>query len=137
MAFKDVRKSRKWLGAEDVRILVLALFALVALLAANIEIARVLPGGEWFFMRWSGARAFLIEKIEPYSTEIAERTQEVAYGRPAFSSEYGYVLNDPFYMVLLYTPLALLKDFALARGIWMLLSEIALVGTIVFAFNLA
>ncbi|RPI96227.1 MAG: DUF2029 domain-containing protein, partial [Chloroflexi bacterium] len=76
------------------------------------------------------------EQRAPYGTEIAQQTQEIAYGRRAFSSEYGYVLNDPFFIVLLYTPLALLRDFTWARGIWMLLSEAALVGTILFAFRL-
>jgi hypothetical protein len=161
MSLPDIRKSRKWLSAEEVRLLALALVVLAVLLAVNIALARILPGGEWFFLRWSGARAFLIEQIEfsngvvggrtmpeattmllsnavgPYSTEIAQRTQEIVYGRRAFSSEYTYVLNDPFFIVLLYTPLALLRDFALARGVWMLLSEIALVGTVLLAFNLS
>jgi hypothetical protein len=136
MAFQDIRKSRKWLSAEEIRLLVLFLVLLTALLVANIYLARVLPGGEWFFLRWSGARAFLVEDTEPYSTEIAHRTQEVAYGRLAFSSEYAYVLNDPFHIVLLYTPLAFIADFALARAIWMLLSEAALIGTVLLAFSL-
>ena len=136
MAFPDIRKSRKWLGAEDIRLVVLVLILLIGLLVGNIMLARVLPGGEWFFLRWSSARAFLIEKIEPYSTEIAQRTQQVAYGRPAFSSEYGFVPNDPFYLVLFYTPLAFLGDFALARGIWMLLSEVALVGIVLLSLRL-
>lgn len=162
MAFQDIRKSRKWLSGEEIRLLALVLFVFVALLAANIALARLVPGGEWFFLRWSGARAFwaaqsdesaeglkggrsmpegageiLVAQTRPYGTEIAQQTQEVAYGRPAFSSEYTYVLNDPFFIVLLYTPLALFQDFALARGIWMLLSEAALVGTILFAFRLS
>jgi hypothetical protein len=137
MSFQDIRKSRKWLSAEEIRLLALLLFFFIVLLAANIALTRVLPGGEWFFLRWSGARAFLVEEIEPYSTEIAQRTQEVAYGRPAFSSEYAFVLNDPFFIVLLYTPLALFRDFTLGRGVWMLLSEAALVGTILFALNLS
>ena len=137
MSFQDIRKSRKWLSAEEFRLLVLLVLIVGGLLALNITLARMLPGGEWFFLRWSGARAFLIEQIEPYSTQIAQRTQEVAYGRRAFSSEYAYVLNDPFHIVLLYTPLALLQDFALARGIWMLISEAALIGTVLFAFNLS
>ena len=137
MSFPDIRKSRKWLSPQEIRILVLALILLIVLLAGNITLARILPGGEWFFLRWSGARAFLIEKIQPYGTEIAQQTQEVAYGRPGFSSEYGYVLNDPFYLVLLYTPLAFIQDFNLVRGIWMLLSEFALVGIVLFAFNLS
>ncbi|MBN2118352.1 MAG: DUF2029 domain-containing protein [Anaerolineales bacterium] len=137
MSFQDVRKSRKWMSAGEIRLLLFALFLLIALLAADVALARVLPGGEWFFMRWSGARAFLVEKIGPYSTEVAQRTQEVAYGRPAFSSEYGYVLNDPFYLVMLYSPLALIWDFTLARGLWMLFSQAALAGIVLFAFNLS
>ena len=161
MAFKDIRKSRKWLSAEEIRILALFLFVIIAIFAANIALARMLPGGEWLFMRWSGARAFLAaqaeatekgfkgertmpdgkaailnEQTQPYSTQIAERTQEVAYGRPAFSSEYAYVPNDPFFILLLYTPLALLRDFTLVRALWMLFSEAALVGIVLFVFNL-
>jgi hypothetical protein len=162
MSFKDIRKSRKLLSAEEIRLLVLLLFILIALLMADIALVRVLPGGEWLFMRWNGARAFLtaqaeesregvkgvrtmpdgpaiilVEQTEPYGTEVAQQTQEVAYGRPAFSSEYGYVLNDPFFIVLLYTPLAFIRDFTLVRAIWMLLSEVTLVGIIFLAFKLA
>lgn len=136
MAFQDIRKSRKWLSAEEIRFLVILLVIVAGLLALNIYLARVLPGGEWFYLRWSGARAFLIEGIEPYSTEIAQRVQDVAYGRRAFSSEYAYVLNDPFYLVLLYTPFAFIRDFTLARAVWMLLSEAALVGSVLLAFRL-
>src|SRR6266542_1690808 len=161
MSLPDIRKSRKWLSAEEIRLLALMLLILAAALVLNIALARVLPGGEWFFLRWSGARAFLIEQIDasrgvkggrmmpdgpavllvqqvrPYSTEIARRTQQVAYERLAFADEYAYVLNDPFYIVLLYTPLALFRDFALARGIWLLLSEAALIGTTLLALSLS
>jgi len=161
MAFKDIRKSRKWLSVEEIRLLALLIFIVVVVLAANIAMARVLPGGEWFFLRWSGARAYLIEQIDasrgvkggrimpegaaillvqqvqPYSSEIARQTQQVAYGRLAFADEYAYVLNDPFYIVLLYIPFAFIRDFALARGIWMLLSEAALIGTTLLALNLS
>jgi hypothetical protein len=137
MSFQDIRKSRKWLSAEEFRLLALVLLIVGGLLALNVALARILPGGEWLFLRWSGARAFLIEQVEPYSTQIAQRTQEVAYGRIAFSSEYAYVLNDPFHIVLLYAPLALFQDFSLARGIWMLISEAALGGTVLLAFNLS
>ena len=104
MSFPDIRRSRKWLSAEEIRILVALLVLLAALLALNIYLARILPGGEWFYLRWSGARAFLFEEVEPYSTIIAERVQNLIYGRLATASEYAYVLNDPFYIVLLYTP---------------------------------
>ncbi len=151
MAFQDIRKSRKWLSANEIRLLMLALIILFVLLAVNITLVRQVPGGEWLFLRWSGARAFLIEKIEPYSTEIAQRTQEVAYGRRAFSSEYGFVLNDPFFIVLLYAPLVLLQnliataipsiasflEFPFLRAFWMLLSQFSLVAAVIVALNLA
>ncbi|HEX9389594.1 MAG TPA: hypothetical protein VF918_24935 [Anaerolineales bacterium] len=161
MAFKDIRKSRKWLSAEEIRLLALLLFIFIAALAANIAVARLLPGGEWFFLRWSGARAFLIQQIEasrglkgmrampdgpavilvqevqPYGTEIARHTQQVAYDRLAFADEYAFVLNDPFYIVLLYIPLAFFRDFALARGIGMLLAEAVLIGTVLLSLNLS
>jgi len=127
MARQDIRKSRKWLSAGDVGLLIIALLVLGLLTALNIYLARILPGGEQFYQRWSGARAFLVDRIEPYSTAVAESVQQVAYGRRALSSEYAYVLSDPFYIVLLYTPLALFSDFSIARGLWMLLSEAALI----------
>jgi hypothetical protein len=161
MSFRRLHKSRTWLNAEDIRLLAILLLLVAGLLALNIMLARSLPGGEWFFLRWTGARVFLVEEIQPaikvgsetaprttaralpigetqpYSTEVSQRVQERAYGRRAFSSEYGFVLNDPFYIVLLYTPLALLREFTLARGTWMLLSELALVGSVLIAFNLS
>ena len=133
MAFRDIRKSRKWLSIEEIRILLLAFLLLLGLLALNLYLARVLPGGEQLFVRWSGARAFLAGTVDPYGATIAERTQNVAYGRQAFPLEYPYVLNDPFHIVLLYLPLAWISDFVIARGVWMLLSEVAL-AILVFTF---
>jgi hypothetical protein len=161
MAFRDIRKQRKWLSAEEARFLVIGLFVLGLTLAANISLAQILPGGEWFFQRWSGARSFLIAEIGgptgekggrlqpegepqifnntagPYSTEIAQRTQEVVYGRRAFSSEYTYVLNDPLFILMLYSPLALVSNYILARGIWMFVCEAALLASVVLSLNLS
>ncbi|HSM71754.1 MAG TPA: hypothetical protein VK851_09435 [Anaerolineales bacterium] len=135
MTFRDIRKSRKLLSVEEIRLLLLVIFLFVGLLMLNIYLARLLPGGEQFFLRWSGARAFLLEGVEPYSSTVAERAQNVAYGRQALANEYPYVLNDPFYIVMLYIPLALFSDFAIARGLWMLLSEAALLGLIILLIN--
>ena len=152
MAFKDIRRSRKLLSGEEISLLLLVLVFLVVLFALNMYLARVLPGRELLFMRWSGARAFLIEKIEPYGAEIAERVQRIAYnGRLAYSSEYPYALNDPFFIVLLYSPLAILREavnliapsldssfgFPFSRAIWMFLSEVALVGIVLQSIRLS
>jgi len=137
MAFQDIRKSRKWLSAEEIRLLLLLLFILAALLALNLYLARLLPAGEWLFLRWSGTRAFLFEQVEPYSRVIAERVQQIVYERIALANEYRYVLSDPFYILLLYTPLALFPKFEIARGIWMLVAEAALVFIVIFSVRLS
>src|SRR6266508_4087785 len=161
MAFQDIRKSRKWLSAEEIRIIVALLIILLALLVLNVYLARFLPGGEWLYLRWSGARTFLgqyidasaglkygrimpdgapallVSQINPYSAAIAKHVQQLVYGRDAFANEYRYLLDDPFYIVLLYTPLALVADFQIARAIWMLIAEVSLVFIVLVSFRLA
>lgn len=137
MAFQDIRKSRKFLSATDIGFVLGALILLGALLALNIYLARTLKGGEWLFLRWSGVRAFLFEQHEPYGSTIAERVQLLVYGRAASLSEYPYALNDPFYIVLLYTPLAwFFSDFTIVRALWMLLSQLALIAIVLVTLNL-
>ena len=59
MAFKDIRKSRKWLSPQEIRIIIAFLIFLSALLALNHFLARTLVGGEWLLIRWNGLRTFL------------------------------------------------------------------------------
>jgi len=152
MAFRDIRKSRKVLSGEEIILLIVFLLALAGLFALNLYLARTLPGRELIFQRWIGARIFLVEKIEPYGVEVAQQVQLLAYdGRLAYSSEYPYALSDPFFIVLLYTPLAMLREgvnlvfpsiasffgFPFARAFWMLLSEMALIGIVLHSVRLS
>jgi len=136
MAFQDIRKSQKFLSPADVGFIIGVLILIGALLALNIYLSRTLKGGEWLYLRWSGARAFSYERIEPYGSTIAERVQMFVYGREAYLNDYPYALNDPFYIVLLYRPLASFSDFAVARGIWMLFAQAALIGIVLLSLNL-
>lgn len=125
------------LSTADVGFILGAFILIAALVAFNIYLARIVEGGEWLFLRWNGARAFLFEQIEPYGSTIAQRVQMLAYGHEAFLNEYPFALNDPFYIVLLYSPLALFSDFAIAQGIWMSLSQAALIGIVFLSLSLA
>lgn len=137
MVFRDIRKSQRFLSAVDIGF-VLGLIVLIAvLLVLNIHLSRTYKGGEWLFLRWSGARAFMLESFEPYGSTVAQRVQNLVYGRGAYLNEYPYVLNDPFYIILLYVPLALFADFTVAHGIWMFLSQAAVVGIILFSIRFA
>src|SRR5215211_6780189 len=168
MAFQDIRKSLKRLRPEEVRVAALLVIILSALLALNIYVARIVPGGEWLYLRWEGVHALdsapglkyartmpdgktalFVTRMEPYCTEVGRAVQQIVYGRNAFANEYAYILNDPFYIVLLYIPLFIIPNivnwlfpsagagFDLVRGIWMLFSEIILVFTVLFSFRLS
>jgi len=138
MAFQDIRRSRRFLSATDIAVILGILVLSVALLVLNIYLARTFKGGEWLFLRWSGVQAFLFEHAEPYGSGVAEKVQALVYGREAFLAEYPYALNDPFYILLLYVPLAFFfSDFAIVHGIWMLLSQAALVAIVALTIRLS
>jgi len=161
MAFKDIRKSRKWLSPHEIRIIIGFLLIFAALLALNVYLARTVVGGEWLMMRWNAVRSFLGLQVDRsmglkgwrtmpdgesvilrpvpniYGGEIAHSIQQVVYGREAFATEYKYILSDPFPFVLLYTPLAFLTNFPIVRAVWMLLAEIALLLSVLFSYRLS
>ncbi len=114
-------------------LVVLALSAAVTcavVLVADVMILnRVGVGGE-FLLPWKAARAFLFEHIEPYSSDVAAFVQRSVYGRPAHAGENLYVLDLPFYLLLLYIPLSLPRDPALPGAVWLFLSQAALLGLI-------
>ena len=161
MAFKDIRKSRKWLSPHEIRIIIGFLLIIAALLALNVYLARTVVGGEWLMMRWNAVRSFLGLQVDRsvglkgwrtmpdgesvilrpvpniYGGEIAHSIQQLVYGREAFATEYKYILSDPFPFVLLYTPLAFLTNFPIVRALWMLLAEIALLLSVLFSYRLS
>ena len=161
MAFKDIRKSRRWLSSEEIRIIIIFIFILLLLLAANFSLAGTTQGGEWLLIRWNAARSFLglendisvgfkgwrtmpdgkvvIQRPQPeiYGGKIARRVQQLVYGREAFASEYKYILSDPFSILLLYTPLVFFSDFQVARALWMLVAEAGLLISVLLSYRLA
>ena len=91
--------------------------------------AEILPG-------WNGARAFLVEQVDPYSQTLAERTQIEVYGRAAREGEFPYALDVPFPLLILFFPLALIPDPVWVRAVWMSLSEAGLVALVLLALQL-
>ena len=74
--FKDIRKSRKWLSVEEIRLLALVLFIFVVLLAANIALALLLDlAGSGSSCVGVARRAFLEAEANsrPYGTEMAQQ----------------------------------------------------------------
>lgn len=103
-----------------------ALALMGGLVWANTTFAQRNPGEREFLVPWLAARTYLLYGDSPYSDPATQRAQIVYYGRLAEEGEDPLQLWLPFPLELVYFPFALLPDYALARGLWMSLQEIAL-----------
>lgn len=117
-------------------VILLVVLVLAGLVWVNIQFSRNNPGGNDFLVHYVGARAFLFDHLSPYSDEVAQRIQTVAYGRPAQGIEHELRVAYPLYSVFLFSPFSLIEDYQLARAIWMVVLEIALVAMCFLVFEL-
>jgi hypothetical protein len=111
------------------------LFALLTW--ANYRYAENSPGGNDFLVHWMGTRSLLVEGLDPYSDEVAERIQTMAYGRPAQAGEHELRVAFPLYSVIVFFPFALVGNFTIARALWMSVLEIGLVAVCLLSLRLA
>ena len=105
----------------------LILSSLGGLVWANTLAVKSQPVEKDFLIPWLGARTFLQYGDNPYGDPATQRAQIVYYGKLAATGQDPLVLWVPFPVELFYFPIALVKDYALARAIWMTCLEIALV----------
>jgi hypothetical protein len=114
---------------------------LIGLLAAvtwgNYLYAQDNPGGNDFLVHWVGTRALLLEGTSPYSDEVAEQIQTLAYGRPARVGEHELRVAYPLYSQIFFLPFALIADYTLARAVWMTALQVGLILLAVFSLRLA
>ena len=106
---------------------ILVLAAIIGLVYANLQFARILPGGSELLAHWTAARGWLREGLNPYLPEMMLRVQEKLYGRAA-DPQQGEIMGaylHPFPSLFLYLPFSLVP-YPIARAIWMTLLEISL-----------
>jgi hypothetical protein len=150
-------RKRPAITAREIQLLVLigivSGIVLGTLIGADIQLSRGLTGGGGFFAPWEAARQFIYQHKDPYGLETKQLAEKLAYGGPAPAGQKPYLLTTPFFMLLAYFPIAALSDPlpasgpgaqvlnafsdpATARGIWMFLSEAALVSTSFLSLSL-
>ena len=115
-------------------VLAVVLFALLTL--ANFQFTKESRGGYEFFGNWLSVRKFLTEGISPYSDQVALEIQDTVYGRPATTGENPYLFSAPLYSIILHGPFALIKNFILARAVWMTVLEISLAAIVLVTLQL-
>lgn len=109
-------------------LLVLIFIALIGGLAyANYQFALNSPGGNDFLARWTGARYWVVEGINPYDPEVSLAAQRMIYGRAADPSAGEDVAHFvyPLPAMVFFAPFGLLA-YPLARAFWMTILEIGL-----------
>lgn len=109
---------------------------------ANTLYARENPGGRAFLVPWLAGQTFLDygnqgPARDPYGIPTAQRAQLQLYGRLAEAGEDPLRLHLPFFVELFFFPFSLIRDSALARGLWMLLLEAALAGLAALSLRLS
>ncbi len=129
-------RSRSFSALVTILIILLALALLGGMLWGNSLHARTNRGEIEFFVPWLAARTYLDFGDSPYSDPAAQRAQIVYYGRLADEGENSLHLWVPFPVELFYLPFSLLADYGLARGLWMTLSEVALIAAALLALHL-
>lgn len=125
------RSYTRWILA-----VVLLLAALAGLSWANYQFSLNNPGGNDFLVHWVGTRSFLFDGLSPYSDEVAIRIQTTVYGRPAIAGEHELRVAYPLYSIALFFPFALVKDYTLARALWMTVLEVGLLLTSLLAIRM-
>jgi hypothetical protein len=93
------------------------------------------PGANDFFIPWSGARAYVLHGLNPYSEEVGLQIQIGVFGRPAQPGEDLSVFIYPFYTIFLLAPLTVLP-YAWAVAIWQAFLQFSLVAALLLLLNL-
>jgi hypothetical protein len=116
----------KSLSSRDYQFIALVVIVFLAICAALVSANLTLKGGGEFYVHWVGSRAFLFDKVDPYSGEVSARVQRLVYEGPAKAGDEPYILDTPFQILPFYYPFSLLSDPTIARAIFTLILELAL-----------
>lgn len=111
-------------------IIVLYIIAIIGILGGitwiNFQVAEAYPGGNAFHVYWSATRQFLLEGVSPYSVEITPESQNLEPLMNYLDNQVPEKFSSPLYSILFLAPFSLIKNYTLARALWMTFLEICL-----------
>ncbi len=96
----------------------------------NLSFVTKNPGGNDFLVHWVATQNFVFESTSPYSDTTALEIQTMVYGRAARPGEHELRPAYPLFSIFLFLPFGLIKNYFIARAIWMTVLEISLLTSI-------
>lgn len=102
---------------------------------ANHRFVERTPGGENILVYWQGTRIFLLEGLDPYSTESNSRNQELIIQNTQYLGKEEIRFIPPLYVIIFYLPFLFIRDFTLVRTLWMTILEIVLVMQVILSLR--
>jgi len=127
----------KSLTSRDYQFIALALILFLIISTTLVFANLTLKGGGGdFYVHWVASRGFLIDKIDPYGGEVPARVQQLVYKDSAKAGDEPFILVMPFQILPFYYPFSLLSDPLLARAIFTLILELALLALAILSLRL-
>jgi hypothetical protein len=121
----------------NVIIVIFLLIIAAGLIWANYEFALKNPGGNDFLVHWVATQNFIYDNISPYSETTVLEIQNMVYGRAAVAGEHELRPSYPFYSVFLFLPFGLIKNYFVARALWMTVLEISILLSVFISIRVA
>lgn len=129
---------------RNARNIFLALFLIFFVVAvggglfwANMNFVKRVPGGNDFLVPWKAMQNLMLQGVTPYGELTKLNTQSIIYQRPILPGQFPYRANMPLFLLILFLPLAWIRDFLLARAIWLILLEVGLIALALISMRLA
>lgn len=128
----------RWSPILRIPVLVIAIGGLTAALVwGNYQFTISNPGGEHFLVDWFSARSLFIDGINPYSETARTNLYAFAQNEADIALETGSRFDVPLYSAFVTLPFALIRDFEVARALWMTVLEGLLVTVVFIGTSLA
>ncbi len=126
---------------RSISLVLFVIFFIVAvgggLFLGNLNFVRQVPAGIDFLTSWKPTQNFIMLGLSPYDPGNDLELQRLVYGRLARAGEPAFRFTFPLYFVLLFFPLGILRDFFIARAVWMILLQVALTSLVFVALALS
>jgi hypothetical protein len=127
--------------ARNISLILFLLFFIVAVVGglfwANMIFVQRAPGGSDFLVPWKAMQNFILQGVTPYGELTTLNIQSLIYNRPILPGQYPYHVNIPLSLLILFIPFGAIRDFLLARAIWLVLLEVGLAALVLVSLRLA